>query len=128
GRAPGGPVVPIIFYRAMLLAADMAPIDALCAALDARGLAGAPLMVPSLKDADAAAFVHGALARLAPAAIVTTTGFAAGGEPGAPTPLEAAGAPVLQAGIATTRRAAWAGGAPRLGAAAPARPVVGPCA
>ena len=31
---PGQPVVPIIFYRAMLLAADTAPIDALCAALD----------------------------------------------------------------------------------------------
>src|SRR5262249_47494944 len=44
--APGRPVVPIIFYRSMLLAADMAPIDALCAALDARGLAAAPLMVP----------------------------------------------------------------------------------
>src|SRR5262249_59116118 len=117
GRAPGRPVVPIIFSRAMLPAADMAPIDALCAALDARGLAGAPLMVPSLKDADAAAFVHGALARLAPAAIVTTTGFAAGGEPGAPTPLEAAAAPGLRAVIATTRRAAWAEGALGLGAA-----------
>src|SRR5215510_14352185 len=56
--APGRPVVPIVFYRSTLLAADMAPIDALCAALDARGLAAAPLMVPSLKDADAAAFVH----------------------------------------------------------------------
>ena len=27
---PGRPVVPIIFYRSMLLAADLAPIDALC--------------------------------------------------------------------------------------------------
>src|SRR5215831_6846476 len=124
--APGRPVVPIIFYRAMLLAADMAPIDALMAALDARGLAGAPLMVPSLKDADAAAFVHAALARLAPAAIVTTTGFAAGGEPGAPTPLDATDAPVLQAVIATTRRAAWAEGARGLGAADLAMHVVLP--
>ena len=33
---PSKPVVPIIFYRAMLLAADTAPIDALCAALAAR--------------------------------------------------------------------------------------------
>src|ERR1700737_1638616 len=32
---PGRPVVPIVFYRSMLLAADMAPIDALCAALAA---------------------------------------------------------------------------------------------
>ncbi len=38
---PAKPVVPIIFYRAMLLAADTAPVDALCAALAARGLAPA---------------------------------------------------------------------------------------
>src|SRR5580700_4660112 len=41
---PGKPVVPIVFYRAMLLAADTAPVDALCAALAARGLAPAALI------------------------------------------------------------------------------------
>ena len=51
--APGQPVVPIIFYRSALLAADTAPIDALCEALAARGLAPAPLVVPSLKDPEA---------------------------------------------------------------------------
>ena len=56
--APGQPVVPILFYRSMLLAADTAPIDALCAALAARGLAPAPLVVPSLKDREAGAFVR----------------------------------------------------------------------
>src|SRR5262249_54643731 len=86
---PDRPVVPIIFSRSMLLAADMAPIDALCAALDARGLAAAPLMVPSLKDADAAAFVRAALARLAPAGILTTAGFVGGGEPRDTTPVGA---------------------------------------
>ena len=54
----GQPVVPIIFYRALLLAADTAPIDALCAALAARGLAPAPLVVTSLKDSEAAAFLR----------------------------------------------------------------------
>jgi cobaltochelatase CobN len=124
--APGCSVIPIIFYRSMLLAADTAPIDALCAALDARGLAAAPLMVPSLNDADAAAFVRDALARLAPAVIVTTTGFAAGGESGAPTPLDDADVPVLQAVIATTKRAAWAESARGLGAADLAMHVVLP--
>ena len=52
--APDRPIVPIVFYRAMVLAADTAPIDALCAALAARDLITAPLMVTSLKDADAA--------------------------------------------------------------------------
>src|ERR1700674_3633491 len=45
--APGRPVVPIVFYRSMLLAADTAPIDALCAALIERGMAPAPLVITS---------------------------------------------------------------------------------
>jgi cobaltochelatase CobN len=106
GLSPGRAVVPIIFYRAALLTADTAPIDALCEALEARGLVPAPLVVPSLKDREAAAFVRGAFERLSPAVIVTTTAFAAGGE-GHASPLDAADAPVLQAVIATTRRAAW---------------------
>src|SRR5260370_13788867 len=36
---PHNPDVPLIFYRAMLLAGDTAPVDALCAALASRGLA-----------------------------------------------------------------------------------------
>src|SRR5580704_14063607 len=88
---PGKPVVPIIFYRAMLLAADTAPIDALYAALARRSLSPAPLFVTSLKDAEAAAFLKDALARLDPAVIVTTTAFAAGGNPGEPTPLDGPG-------------------------------------
>jgi cobaltochelatase CobN len=104
--APGRAVVPIVFYRAALLAADTAPIDALCAELEARGLAPAPLMVTSLKDPEAAAFVRGALERLRPAVVVTTTAFAACGE-GEGSPLDATDAPVLQAVIATTRRDAW---------------------
>ena len=97
----------MIFYRALLLAGDMAVIDALCAGLSARGLAPAPLAITSLKDGAAAAFIRDALARLRPAVIVTTTAFAAGGEPGAPTPLDGPDVPVLQAVIATTRRSAW---------------------
>src|SRR5712672_215875 len=123
---PGRPVVPIVFYRSMLLATDTAPIDALCAALGAHGFSSAPLMVPSLKDPEAAAFMRAALRRLAPAVIVTTTGFAAGGEPGAPGPLDEAGVPVLQAVIATTRRAAWAESPRGLGAADLAMHVVLP--
>ena len=105
--AGGRPVVPIIFYRALLLASDTAAIDALCEALLTRGLAPAPLVITSLKEKAAAAFIRDAMARLRPAAIITTTAFAAGGDPGEPTPLDDPGVPVLQAVIATTRRAAW---------------------
>src|SRR5215831_15045828 len=103
----GCPCVPIIFYRAMLLAADTAPIDALCRALAGRGLAPAPLVVPSLKDRGAAEFVRAALARLKPAVIVTATAFAAAAADGEPTPFDEIDVPVLQAVIATTRRSAW---------------------
>jgi len=101
------PVVAIIFYRALLLAADTAAIDALCEALAARGLAPAPLVVTSLKEPAAAEFVRAALKQIKPAVILTTTAFAAGSSPGEPTPLDGPDVPVLQAMIATTRRAAW---------------------
>jgi cobaltochelatase CobN len=104
---PGRPVVPILFYRAMLLAADTGPIDMLCEALAARGLAPAPLVVTSLKDSEAAAFLRDAFARLDPAVIVTTTAFAVGGAADEPTVLDDAGVPVLQVISATTKRAAW---------------------
>ncbi len=113
----GKAVVPIIFYRALLLAADTAAIDALYAALAAHGLAPAPLIVTSLKDKDAAAFLRAAFARLDPAVIITTTAFAAGGNIGEPTPLDIADVPVLQAISATTRRSAWRDSARGLGAA-----------
>jgi cobaltochelatase CobN len=103
---PERPCIPIIFYRAMLLAADTAAIDALARALTERQLAPAPLVVPSLKDRAAAEFVRAALARLKPAAIVTATGFGAAAA-GEPTAFDHTDVPVLQAVIATTRRSAW---------------------
>jgi cobaltochelatase CobN len=124
--AAGRPIIPIVFYRALLLAADTAAIDELCKALTMRGLAPAPLVVTSLKDTDAGAFVRDALARLNPAAIVTTTAFAAAGEPGEATPLDGPDVPVVQAVIATTRRAAWQDNARGLGAADLAMHVVLP--
>ncbi|HEY1362381.1 MAG TPA: cobaltochelatase subunit CobN [Xanthobacteraceae bacterium] len=122
----GAPVVALVFYRSMLLAADTAAIDALCEALAARGLAPAPLFVTSLKEPAAADFARSALARLKPAVVITTTAFAAGGEPGEPTPLDGPQVPVLQAVIATTRRAAWRDSARGLGASDLAMHVVLP--
>ncbi len=123
---PGRSVVPIVFYRALLLAADTAPIDALCAALLARGLAPAAFVVTSLKDSDAAAFLRQAFAKLDPALIVTTTAFAAGGSADEPTALDEADVPVLQVISATTKRAAWRESPRGLGAADLAMHVVLP--
>src|SRR6266852_4225196 len=124
--APGRPVVPIVFYRALLLAGDTAAIDALCEALSARGLAPTPLAITSLKETAAAAFIRDALVRLHPAVVITTTAFAAGGDVGDPTPLDGPDVPVLQAVIATTRRAAWRESSRGLGAADLAMHVVLP--
>ena len=122
----GHPVVPIIFYRAQLLAADTAPVDALYAALRARGLAPAPLFVNSLKDSEAADFLRGALGRLDPGVIVTMTAFAAGGDIDEPTPFDGPDVPVLQVVSATTKRGAWRENARGLGAADLAMHVVLP--
>ena len=106
--AASGGIVPILFYRSMLLAADAAPIDALFAALEKRDMVPVPIFVASLKDRISLAFVENAIAELAPAAIVTTTAFASGAEPGSETLFDRAGVPVFQAIVATTRREAWA--------------------
>ncbi|RWL47935.1 MAG: cobaltochelatase subunit CobN, partial [Mesorhizobium sp.] len=103
----GTPIVPILFYRSMLLAADVAPIDTLVEALRQHGLAPAPIFVSSLKDPASLAFVEAALASLHPAAIVTATAFASGAEPGAETLFDRAGVPVFQVIVATTRREVW---------------------
>lgn len=103
----GQPVVPLLFYRAMLLADDVAPVDALHAALCRQGVAAVPIFVASLKDATAISFIERAAADLRPAAIVATTAFAAGTKDDGSTLFDRIGVPVFQAIIATTGREAW---------------------
>ncbi|RNJ47641.1 cobaltochelatase subunit CobN [Mesorhizobium erdmanii] len=102
-----GKVVPILFYRSMLLAADVAPIDVLFDALRQRGMTPVPIFVSSLKDPTSLAFAETALATLRPAAIITATAFASGAEPGVETLFDRAGVPVFQVIVATTRRDVW---------------------
>ncbi|MGN6584671.1 MAG: cobaltochelatase subunit CobN, partial [Rhizobiaceae bacterium] len=100
------PIVPILFYRSMLLSADVAPIDALAAALQTRGMRAAPIFVPSLKDEEAVRFVEDAVRELRPALLLTATAFASGGEDGENL-FDRLGIPVMQVIVATTRREAW---------------------
>lgn len=104
------PVVPVVFYRSVLLAADVAPIDALAEALAARGIIALPIFVASLRDAEARHALDQVCGTLAPRLLVTTTAFAVGAEPGADNLFDEIGLPVLQAAIATTRREAWIDG------------------
>ncbi|QPC92371.1 cobaltochelatase subunit CobN [Mesorhizobium sp. INR15] len=107
GEGYAAPIIPILFYRSMLLAADVAPIDALYEALRQRGMTPLPIFVSSLKDPTSLAFVETALAKLKPAAIITATAFASGAEPGIETLFDRAGVPVFQVIVATTRRDIW---------------------
>ncbi|HVW57523.1 MAG TPA: cobaltochelatase subunit CobN [Rhizobiaceae bacterium] len=100
------PVVPILFYRSMLLSADVAPIEALCRALQARGMRAVPIFVPSLKDAEVIRFVEDAVRELRPALLVTATAFASGSDSGQNL-FDRLGVPVMQVIVATTRREAW---------------------
>ena len=105
---PEGPYVLVSFYRSYLTAADTAPIDALIAALEARGFAAMGLFAPSLKAPGAGDFLRAALADLAPVAIVNATAFSARDAAGT-TPLDGPGCPVFQVAFSTARRRDWAG-------------------
>lgn len=102
----GGDVVVVTFYRSYLMAADTAPVDAIIAALQARGFNAVGLFVPSLKADGARAFLADALAQLAPVAIVNATAFSGRGDEGR-TPLDAPGCPVFQVALSTAQRKDW---------------------
>ncbi len=101
------PLVLVTFYRAYLAAADTKPIEALMAALEARGFAALGLFAPSLKAPEAAGWLADRIAELKPAAIVNATAFSGKGDTGS-SPLDAAGVPVFQVALATSTREAWA--------------------
>ncbi|WP_299688463.1 cobaltochelatase subunit CobN [uncultured Tateyamaria sp.] len=101
------PLVIVSFYRAYLAAADLAPIDALFAALRARGFRALGLFAPSLKAPEAAAWMTRQIGHLRPAAIVNATAFSGKGAEGT-SPLDAGDVPVFQVALATSTRTAWA--------------------
>jgi cobaltochelatase CobN len=105
-QTTGTALAVIVFYRAYLLAGDMAPIDALAAALGARGLAVRALYVASLKEPESAAFVAARLRDWRPRVVLNATGFAAR-QDDTGSPLDAADTPVLQLVLAGSGEAAW---------------------
>ena len=105
GLANAAPKAAIILYRSHHLSADTAPIDALCNALQIRGLASHPITVPSLKNVEAATWLAQTLAALKPAVILNATAFSA--RTGDASPLDAAGCPVLQLVLSASTEPAW---------------------
>src|SRR5690606_16770141 len=102
----GMPMVPVIFYRAYLAAADTGPIDALIRSLRVRGFEAVGLFVPSLKADGAREWIESALASLNPVAVVNATAFSARGDDGR-SPLDKPGCPVFQVALSTAEREAW---------------------
>ena len=112
-------MVPVVFYRALLLGAGLEPVDRLVEALLARGLAPMPVMVASLKDPLSVATLHRLMERAAPEVILNATAFSSGSAeaPGGPLAApEANGAPVLQVVLSGSSEAAWAEGTAGLAA------------
>jgi cobaltochelatase CobN len=114
----GAPVAALLFYRALVQAANLAPVDALIGALARAGLNPLPLHAASLKDPQAAAVVAGMLDAAQPDVILNATGFALSA-PGAATesgPLAGTDAPVLQVVFAGSDLEGWRTGANGLSA------------
>jgi cobaltochelatase CobN len=107
GRVEGQrPVALVVFYRANLLAADIAPMTALMEALDREGLASLGVAVNSLKDPLARPELEALIEAHKPAVILNTTAFSARAEDDT-TVLDAADAPVLQVVLSGSPLAAW---------------------
>ncbi|MGF1628824.1 MAG: cobaltochelatase subunit CobN [Kiloniellaceae bacterium] len=112
------PVAAIVFYRALLQAGNLAPVDALMAALKRRGVNPLPLYCNSLKDAQSAEVVRGLLAESGTQIVLNATGFAlsAPGAARAETPFDACDGPVLQVVFSGGSATAWAAGTAGLSA------------
>ena len=111
------PSVAIVFYRALLQAADLDVIDRLIKALDRAELNALPIFVTSLKDRSVASLVAALLDNAASAVVLNATGFAIS-KPNAPepTPLDDGERVVLQMVFSGGSEAAWAEGSQGLSA------------
>lgn len=110
------PSAVVVFYRALVLSGDTAPVDALLEALRARGLNAHGLFVQSLKDAASAGIVEAVLGEMAVDVVVNATGFAVA-SPTRPedTPFGPSDCPVLQVVLAGGSEPAWRDGSHGLG-------------
>jgi len=108
------PVVPIIFYRALVQGAGLNPINRLVKSLLRRGLNPLPIFVASLKDPVSVATLQSLFETAPPSVILNCTSFAVGsphqGEQGASNPLTMAAAnqaPVFQVVLSAASEQAW---------------------
>ncbi len=110
------PVVALVFYRALVQADDLAPIDQMIKSCQAQGINPLPLFAASLKEAETAAIIADLLTRAGVSVILNATSFAvsdpaAAGDAAVSMrsvgPFGAVDAPVLQIVLASNRQADW---------------------
>ncbi len=113
----GAPVVPIVFYRALVQGAGLQPINRLVKGLLRAGLNPLPVFVASLKDPLSQATVETLFRAAPPDVILNCTSFAVGsphaGDAATVNPLAADyanNAPVFQVVLAASSEEAWAEG------------------
>jgi cobaltochelatase CobN len=108
--SPAAPIVPIVFYRALVQGAGLHPVNRLTRSCLAEGLAPLPIFVASLKDPVSAATLAALFAEAPPAVVINATSFAVSSPQSTqhqPTPLDLPGVPVLQAVFSGGTEAAW---------------------
>ena len=111
-------IAALVFYRALLQAGNLAPVDALIEALGREGVNVLPVFCGSLKDPVSADLLGRLFAEAPPGVILNATGFAVS-SPGAArreTPFDAAGCPVLQVVFSGGNADVWSSGTQGLSA------------
>ncbi|MBR9864243.1 MAG: cobaltochelatase subunit CobN [Rhodobacteraceae bacterium] len=114
---PDAPVVPLVFYRALVQGAGLHPINRLTKSLLRAGLNPLPVFVASLKDPISTATLESLFTAVPPAVILNCTSFAVGsphaGDAPATNPLAAPfanDAPVFQVVLSGASEESWASG------------------
>ena len=112
----GAPVVPLIFYRALVQGAGLNPINRMVKAMLRSGINPLPVFVASLKDPISVATLDQLFRSAAPAVILNCTSFAVGnphgdGSPDNPLTLPSAcKAPVFQVVLSASTEKDWESG------------------
>ncbi|MEM7211749.1 MAG: cobaltochelatase subunit CobN, partial [Pseudomonadota bacterium] len=111
-RSPDAPVVPIVFYRALVQGAGLNPVNRFVRACMGEGLNPLPVFVASLKDPVTIATLETLFADAPPSAILNATSFAVSSPQSgfSGTVLDAPGVPVFQAIFSSSSEETWAKG------------------